>query len=113
MPEMASNGAKGFFPANPDLADMLGDTDFDLIICIFFFFGSQITRFPGILDFQVAKLEGGGAISGRHSRTTELRRSKELGQDHETSISASPVWGITIDIPNGRPHKTILLSKTE
>ena len=49
-------GPGGFFvPTNPDLADILGDTDFDFEICsldflILFsplFFRSQISRLPG------------------------------------------------------------------
>ena len=46
---MAANGAGScFFPTNPDLADILGDTDFDFENFYFlFFFGSQISRFPG------------------------------------------------------------------
>ena len=38
LPEM---GPRGFFPTNPDFADILADTDFDLEI----FVGSQISRF--------------------------------------------------------------------
>ena len=33
--EMAPNGARTIFPTNPDLADMLGDTDFDFENFIF------------------------------------------------------------------------------
>ena len=41
-------GRELFFPINPDLADILGDTDFDFENFYFFdFFGSQISRFPG------------------------------------------------------------------
>ena len=41
-------GREGFFPANPDLADILGDTDFDFENLIFLYvFGSQISGFPG------------------------------------------------------------------
>ena len=35
-----------FFPTNPDLANILGDTDFDFENFHFDFFGSQISRFP-------------------------------------------------------------------
>ena len=41
-------GQEDFFPANPDLADILGRTDFDFDnFCFFGFVGSQIPRFPG------------------------------------------------------------------
>ena len=44
----------------------------------------------------------GGGTSRRHSRTTEFRRSKELGQYCENPISASPVWGtlVHLDLSN-------------
>jgi len=76
-------GPGGFSPTNPDLADILGDTDFDfenfiLRICL-------DPRFP---EFQIPGswnqvpsygllLLGGGGVGGtsqRHSRTTEFRR---------------------------------------
>ena len=42
-------GPGEFFPTNSDLADILGDTDFDFENLIFSldFLGSQILRFPG------------------------------------------------------------------
>ena len=41
---MAANGAGSFFPTNPDLADILGRTDFDFENFYFLdFFGSQIS----------------------------------------------------------------------
>ena len=45
---MAPNGAKRIFvPTNPDLADILGRTDFDFENSHFFvFFGFQISGFP-------------------------------------------------------------------
>ena len=49
-------GPGGFFPTNLDLADILGDTDFDFENLYFLdFFGSQISRFwdlqiPGFPD---------------------------------------------------------------
>ena len=40
-------GPGGFFPTNPDLADILGDTDFDFDNLYFLdLLGSQISRFP-------------------------------------------------------------------
>ena len=52
-PEMATHGARIFFPTNPDLADMLGrpDLDFDNLY-VFVFLDSkfpdlQVPRFPG------------------------------------------------------------------
>ena len=41
-------GAGGFFPTNPDLADMLGDTDFDFENLFFLIFVDP--KFP---DFQI------------------------------------------------------------
>ena len=47
-PQMAPNGARRIFdPTNPDLADILGDTDFDFEIYVVLFFGSQISGFLG------------------------------------------------------------------
>ena len=41
-------GPGGFFPTNPELVDILGDTDFNFENLIFLdFCGSQIYRFPG------------------------------------------------------------------
>ena len=53
VPEIAPNGAGScFVPANPHLADILGDTDFDFkYVYVLNFFGSQISRF---LDFQIS-----------------------------------------------------------
>ena len=48
-------GPGGFFPTNPDLADILGRTDLDFENLFFDFFGisnSQISRSP---DFQVPR----------------------------------------------------------
>ena len=54
MPGMAPNGAgKFFFRANPDLADILGDTDLDFenfhFLYVFWISNFWISRFP---DFQ-------------------------------------------------------------
>ena len=47
-PRWPQMGPGGFFPTKPDLADILGRTDFDFENFFFlFFFGSQISRFPG------------------------------------------------------------------
>ena len=47
-PEGPKWGREVLFPTNPDLADILGRTDFDFENCYFFdFFGSRIPRFPG------------------------------------------------------------------
>ena len=126
---MAPNGAGSFFPTNPDLDDILGDTDSDFDIIFLDAFGIPEFRIPGFPDFQIPeswnqvpgygwlRLGGGtgrtiSAVSGRHSRTTEFRRSKELGQGPENPISASPVWGITVQtvqpilllLPRPWPH---------
>ena len=49
MEKIASNGPKWgrelFFPTNPDLADILGRTDFDFDFFVFCW--SQISRYPG------------------------------------------------------------------
>ena len=52
---------------------------------------------PGLGGLGPARplLRGGSAVAPRHSRTTKLVRSKELGQYRENPISASPVWGMT------------------
>ena len=51
MEKMASDGPKwgqeDFFPTNPDLADILGRTDLDFENKHVFYFGSQISGFPG------------------------------------------------------------------
>ena len=52
MEKMAWDGPKwgqeDFFPTNPDLADILGDMDFDFENFYFLdFVGSKISRFPG------------------------------------------------------------------
>ena len=47
-PRWPQMGPGGFFLTNPDLADILGDMDFDFENFYFWdFFGSQISRFPG------------------------------------------------------------------
>ena len=52
-------GQEDFCPTNPDLADILGYTDFDFETFYFLdVFGSQISRFPGprFLNFQKSGL---------------------------------------------------------
>ena len=57
MEKMASDGPKwgqeDFFPTNPDLADILGDTDFDFDNVVFGFFGIQNFQ---ISRFQISKV---------------------------------------------------------
>ena len=115
MEKMAWDGPKwgqeDFVPTNPDLADILGRTDLNFETFVFFVFLD-----PKFLDFQVPRVPeisrnlawarlgpswaGPGSESTsslaapRQPRRTNLRRSKELGQDRENPISASPVWGI-------------------
>ena len=43
-------GPEGFFPTNPDLADILGDTDFDFDFENFYFWD-----FLGIPNFQISR----------------------------------------------------------
>ena len=45
-------GPGGFFPINPDLADILGDTDFDFDYFYFLFLDFPGPKFP---DFQVPR----------------------------------------------------------
>ena len=63
----------------------------------FFAQDSWISRFP---DFQIQGCQPEiaralCATAPRWLRTTKLVRSKELGQDRENPIIASPVWGNT------------------
>ena len=51
-------GQEDFFLINPDLADILGDTDFDFENFYFWIFlGSKIPRFPG---FRFPKFQKSG-----------------------------------------------------
>ena len=71
VPEMAPNGAGScFFPTNPDLADILGDTDFDSDDFSFFrFFGSHISGFPipRFLNFQIPRFPDAGDDGDRRT----------------------------------------------
>ena len=61
-------GQEDLFPTNPDLADILGDMDFDFESSYFLdFVGSKISRFPGpkILSFQKSGLGQPWAGLGR------------------------------------------------
>ena len=58
LPQMVPGGV---FPTNPDLANILGDTDFDFENFYFLdCFGSQTSRFPGsrFQDFQIFRFAG-------------------------------------------------------
>ena len=93
-------GQEDFFPTNPDRGDILGKTDLDFDFLFFDFCCSHNSRFLdlGMRFLAMAGCDSGeGGTSRRHSRTTEFGRSKELGQDRENPISASPVWGKHID----------------
>ena len=107
-------GPKGFFPTNPDLADILGRTDFNVEnFYVFDFLDTklldfQVSRFPNSQTEAWARpgpdlgrpahrprhLRDTSATPLRHLRTTKLVRSEKLGQYRENPISASPVWGI-------------------
>ena len=90
-------GPGAFFShTNPELADILGDSDFDFENC--YFLDLLDPKFP---DFQVPRFPdsqteawAGRRTAPRHLRTTKLVRCKELGQYRENPISASPVLGI-------------------
>ena len=52
-PGMASKwGRKVFIPVNPDLADMLGDMDFEFEICFLILLDSSFFGFPGSQIFK-------------------------------------------------------------
>ena len=64
------------------------------------FVASEIPRFPGF-GFPDSRLPAGMAGSGPgrgvrgNLQGTKSERSKEVGQDRENPISASPAWGNT------------------
>ena len=96
-----------FAPINQYPTNILGRTDLHSENLFFDFLGFQISRFldsqiPGFPDSRPsAGMAGsrpeGGVLDGfpRHW-TTEFRRSKELGQDRENTMSASPFWEMTV-----------------
>ena len=47
----------GFFPTNPDLADIFGRTDLDFENFHFLFVGFQISRFPQVSKFWIPQTE--------------------------------------------------------
>ena len=47
-------GPGTFFPANPDLADILGRTDFDFDFENFYFLDFLDPKFPDFQDFQIS-----------------------------------------------------------
>ena len=54
LPQMTPNGARKIFvPTNPDLADILGRTNLDFEI--FVFFGPQVSGCPGPQNSQILK----------------------------------------------------------
>ena len=61
---MAQNGTGGFFPTNPDLADVLGKTDLDVKN---FYFLDLLD--PKFLDFQVPRFPDAAGASGRTLRS--------------------------------------------
>ena len=73
-------GREVLFPANPDLADILGDADFDFDFLDFF--GSQISRFPGsrFPNFQKSGLGQAWAGLGPGLAGVGLGRAWALGR---------------------------------
>merc|ERR1711995_271713 len=58
-PRWPQMGPGVFFPTNPDLADILGDMDFDFENCCFW-----IPLYPKFQDFQVADFQKSGLGPG-------------------------------------------------
>ena len=120
-------GQEGFFPTNPDLADILGDMDFDFDnFYRLDFWGSNISRFPGprFPNFQKSGLGPpwaqlgpglgpglGPAWARAWARLGPLPRAKEEGNDtmgwhwrqcltcarYGTSPAATPELGMVQD----------------
>ena len=98
-------GPGGFFPYESRTCRHFGQNGFEFLeFSCFCFFGSQISGFrgPQISKFpdrglgqawaDLDLLEHSSAVAPRHSRTTKLVRSEELGQYRENPICASLVW---------------------
>ena len=89
--EMAPNGVVRIFPTNPDLADILGDTDF--YFENFCFLDFLDAKFP---DFQVPDFQKSGLGQAWAGLGPGLRRAwaKSLGEpvlhDGGTALSANP-----------------------
>ena len=68
---MAPNGiGKVFFPANPDLANILGDMDLDFENCYFWdAFGFRISSFP---DFSFPEIWPGPSLGQAWAKLTLL-----------------------------------------
>ena len=113
---MSPNGPGAFFPTNPDLGDILGDTDFDFEIFIFLdVSGSQISRIP---DTWISRFPDSwaGCCSGGHQlpdlggfwtalpdhRIQEIQGTRQY---RENPISASPVWRIEVTRLNKSFHQ--------
>ena len=60
-------GREVLFPANPDLADILGRTDLDFDMC-FSFVGFQISEYPGSQISKIWPGPGGAWALGRVGR---------------------------------------------
>ena len=111
-------GQECCFPANLDLANILGDMDFDFENCMFwiYFLGFPDFQVSGFPDSQISRLSArdsqsilcdSSAVAPRRSRTIKLVRSKELAQYRENPLSASPVWGKNSGILS--PHSGVIL----
>ena len=114
-------GSGAFFPTNPDLANILGDTEFDFDILFLDSFGSRISRIPDswisrFLDLGTRFMAragcgpGGGGhqspdLGGFWTALLDHRIQEIQGtrQYRENPISASPVWGMTATVAKGVP----------
>ena len=76
-------GPGGFFPTNPDLADILGRTDLDFDFFIFFIFwipNFWISRSP---DFQIPRSRPGPGLGGLGPARALLRGGFAALPDHK------------------------------
>ena len=89
------------FPTNPDLADIFGDTDFDLILFLLIFF-DPIFPDSGFPDYWIlesgswqwlAAARGGAPVAGSWRFLDGTSGTQNLGdpRNRENPISASPV----------------------